>query len=360
MNIKEKILKAKEEKVKGLILSGFNIKILPESICMLTDLQVLYLDNNHIERMPDGIINLINLRELYLGSNELNRIPIQIYKLINLERLYLDNNNIIEIDEEIKNLSCLVEIDLDKNQLTDLPNNIKYLKHLKSIFLRNNKIKELSKNVVFLPSIEGIYLDGNPIEKPPIGIINEGIKSLRRYYEISYSSGFSKLYEAKLIIVGQGKVGKTSIKNKLLDPNYVLKDEGSTKGIEISKLTIKPNPIDQNTDFILNIWDFGGQEIYYSTHQFFLTESSLYLFVWDAREGNKESIFKYWLNIIKYLSNNSPVVVVQNKIEERSEELNRSDLIREFPNIIGFVNTSVKANEGFNDLKKLILDNISK
>jgi len=27
----------------------------------------------------------------------------------------------------------------------------------------------------------------------------------------------------------------------------------------------------------VNIWDFGGQEIYHATHQFFLTHRSLYL-----------------------------------------------------------------------------------
>jgi GTPase SAR1 family protein len=29
--------------------------------------------------------------------------------------------------------------------------------------------------------------------------------------------------------------------------------------------------------FRVNIWDFGGQEIYHQTHQFFLSKRSLYL-----------------------------------------------------------------------------------
>ncbi|WP_347242416.1 hypothetical protein [Nostoc sp. FACHB-888] len=28
-------------------------------------------------------------------------------------------------------------------------------------------------------------------------------------------------------------------------------------------------------EFRVNIWDFGGQEIYHATHQFFLTRRSL-------------------------------------------------------------------------------------
>ena len=32
-------------------------------------------------------------------------------------------------------------------------------------------------------------------------------------------------------------------------------------------------------DFGVNMWDFGGQEIYHATHQFFLTKRSLYALV---------------------------------------------------------------------------------
>ena len=33
----------------------------------------------------------------------------------------------------------------------------------------------------------------------------------------------------------------------------------------------------------LAVWDFGGQEIYHATHQFFLTDQSLFVLVWSAR-----------------------------------------------------------------------------
>ena len=48
-------------------------------------------------------------------------------------------------------------------------------------------------------------------------------------------------------------------------------------------------------------WDFGGQEIYHATHQFFLTKRSLYLFVWEARKEEESRHFDYWLNVIKLL-----------------------------------------------------------
>lgn len=38
-------------------------------------------------------------------------------------------------------------------------------------------------------------------------------------------------------------------------------------------------------DVRLHVWDFGGQEIMHATHQFFLTERSLYLLVLSGRQG---------------------------------------------------------------------------
>lgn len=36
-------------------------------------------------------------------------------------------------------------------------------------------------------------------------------------------------------------------------------------------------------------WDFGGQEVYYTTHQFFLTKHAIYLVVFDLRFGYEKS-----------------------------------------------------------------------
>ena len=46
-------------------------------------------------------------------------------------------------------------------------------------------------------------------------------------------------------------------------------------------------------------WDFGGQDIYHATHQFFLTDRSLFLLLWNARQGWEQAKLHYWLDIIK-------------------------------------------------------------
>lgn len=55
------------------------------------------------------------------------------------------------------------------------------------------------------------------------------------------------------------------------------------KGVEISDLIIKRGSLYQAYTF--KVWDFGGQEDYYATHQCFLSSMSLYLLVWRLNEG---------------------------------------------------------------------------
>lgn len=69
-------------------------------------------------------------------------------------------------------------------------------------------------------------------------------------------------------------------------------------------------------DFTFNIWDFGGQDIYHSTHQYFLTRRSFYLFITEARKDLRFDEFNYWLHIINTLAPGCPVLVVQNKADQ--------------------------------------------
>ncbi|WP_435523446.1 Rab family GTPase [Chryseobacterium indoltheticum] len=63
-----------------------------------------------------------------------------------------------------------------------------------------------------------------------------------------------------MVIVGRGNVGKTVLTKRLIDPNYNLSKSESTKGIDILKnpLKTKINIEGEESEFKLNIWDFGG------------------------------------------------------------------------------------------------------
>ena len=102
----------------------------------------------------------------------------------------------------------------------------------------------------------------------------------------------------------------------------------------------------------LHIWDFGGQEIMHSTHQFFLTQRSLYLLVLNGREGGEDADAEYWLQLIESFGGESPVIVVLNKIKEHPFDLNRRALQQKYPGIRAFLQTDCADKTGLAELDR--------
>jgi small GTP-binding protein len=157
------------------------------------------------------------------------------------------------------------------------------------------------------------------------------------------------LNEAKVILVGQGTVGKTSLVKRLLD-NQFDTDERKTDGINIRNWQI----IAKNEQVKLRVWDFGGQEIMHATHQFFLSERSLYLLVINTREDELANRIEYWLKLIETLGNQAPVIIIGNKIDDHPLDLDRHGLQTKYPNIKGFIGTSCATGLGISELKQKI------
>lgn len=85
----------------------------------------------------------------------------------------------------------------------------------------------------------------------------------------------------------------------------------------------------------LNTWDFGGQQIYHATHQFFLTNRSLFLLVWHARMGFEAGKLYYWLVMLIALAPDSLVLLVATHIDERDADIPLAELRHHYPQIIG-------------------------
>ncbi|UCH94370.1 MAG: leucine-rich repeat domain-containing protein, partial [Candidatus Aminicenantes bacterium] len=250
----------------------------------------------------------------------------------NIVGLNLYNAKLADISF-LKDFHHLTHLDLSSNQIADI-SPLKGLKSLNKLVLDNNKITQLPIEFVEQGMEikweddyrDGIILEGNPLEIPPIEIVKQGTKAVRNYFKELIKESVHLLH-AKLLIVGNGEVGKTTLMKKLKDNNFKVKvgKESSTHGINIVPWELKC-PFKQNhaEKVKINFWDFGGQDIYHATHQFFLTKRSLYLFVWEARKEEESRSFDYWLNIIKLLSANSPVIVVMNKYDLRSKHIDEA------------------------------------
>ena len=135
------------------------------------------------------------------------------------------------------------------------------------------------------------------------------------------------------------------VHKKPFDPN-----KKKTEGIQITAWPLELN----GEEVRLHVWDFGGQEIMHATHQFFLTERSLYLLVLNGREGGEDADADYWLRLIESFGGNSPVIVVLNKIKQHPFDLNRRALQQKYVGIREFVPTDCEDGTGIEKLRRAI------
>lgn len=318
-----------ENRVIGLIIRNLDVNQIQSSIYSLTSLVHLYLKNTNISDVSDDIKNLTSLDYLDLSNNKITLFPQGLLNLKKLQYIDLFDNSINQIPKEIINLTGLKRLDLRNNKLSKISSD------LMSIDLGIRWERE---------NTGGINLYNNPMQNPPIEIIKQGKKAIINYFDVVASEEVDELYEAKLIIIGEGGSGKTTLANKIINKNYQLdKNEKSTEGIDILRFEFPFNNENQKK-FKINIWDFGGQEIYHTTHQFFLTKRSLYVLVADTRKEDTD--FFYWLNIVELLSDSSPVLIVQNEKQDRTREINTKGIKGRFINVKGIHSTNLSSNRG--------------
>ena len=325
-----------------LNLGGNKLETLPEAITKLHNLTSLYLYNNGLVTVPEDIAKLQNLTSLDLGANKLQTVPEAITKLHNLTSLDLGANKLQTVPEAITKLHNLTSLNLSGNKLETLPEAITKLHNLTSLNLSYSGLKTLPEAITKLHNLTGLDLRGNPLESPPEAVAKDGIQAIRDYFRQLKDEGLDHLYEAKLLILGEPGAGKTTLALKIQDPECSLPSEDdTTRGIDVTRWEF---PIDDNRTFRVNIWDFGGQEIYKATHQFFLTSRSLYALVADTRKEDTD--FDYWLNVVDLYGDNSPALIIKNEKGDRPRHINESQLKDRFKSLREIFATNLDTGRG--------------
>ncbi|MBF0550942.1 MAG: leucine-rich repeat domain-containing protein [Deltaproteobacteria bacterium] len=354
--------------LKGLHLAGNRISSLPESIIQLNSLQWLYLDWNQLNSLPESIGRLTNLQRLGLTGNRLNSLPESIGRLINLQELKLGDNQFNSWPESIVQLTNLQNLDISGNQMNTLPESIGQLTNLQVLDLNRNELKSLPVSLARLETlwILGLYKDSlYPALK---SAYEAGLDELRSYLRsLEEEEKREKLYEAKLVLIGEGNVGKTSLLKVLrgLEP---VKNEPTTHGSEIVFQALSlPHPGKDDVDIKFNTWDFGGQEVYRVTHQFFFSPRSVYLLVWEPRLGVQQCQVEDWLKLIRLrVGDNARVIIVSThcrtggRIARIDQPVMRRDygsMIVGFHEVDSFVDDPVTGEKtGITRLKQMIAE----
>jgi Leucine-rich repeat (LRR) protein len=323
-------------------------------------LQELTIFGCPIRRFPTGIRQLCGLTSLTVGGVWAGEIPEWLFKIPGLAFLDLRHNDLSELPDTLGQATSIEHLYLDHNKFRHVPKAVWKLEGLKSLGISNCPIEDVPADILRLPRLASLELksQGNRLPGellvPPPEIAANGLDAIRRYWsQQQRDAGVDYLAEAKLLIVGEPGAGKTSLAKKILDPAYALDaTEDSTEGIDIlawqfpAGVRVRPPGGEQllKLGFRVNVWDFGGQEIYHSTHQFFLTKRSVYVLVTDERREDTD--FEYWLEIVKLLSGGSPLLIVQNRKHGRQQAIDPGTLRQLYPNLCACLSLDLADNDG--------------
>ncbi|XP_028164482.1 uncharacterized protein LOC114355710 [Ostrinia furnacalis] len=223
-------------------------------------------------------------------------------------------------------------LDVSCNLLRSVPPAIHALAGLSVLNISGNKeITDLPPQMGLLSRLWNLNASGCSLQEPLRSMLRGG------RYKSADVVGYLKsvLQEArpytniKLMFVGLQGIGKTSLLECLRQESAIhhrrkptdhwAKRMGnktprrgnlSTVGVDIGTWVYEKHRSTRGP-VTFRTWDFGGQQEYYATHQYFLSRRSLYLVVWKATDGrNGLAGAIEWLRSIQARAPGSPVIMV--------------------------------------------------
>ena len=216
---------------------------------------------------------------------------------------------------------------------------------LQTITANGCRLEDFPRQLLFHQSLRELNLYQATIPGIPAEVLSPDLGSScledLHAHLTDAESGNEEIREAKLVVLGNGRVGKPQICRRLRGLPY---DDtvASTHGITV---TAEPWAGSTNEE-VLNIWDFGGQDIYHGAHTLFMKTSAVFLIVWHpdfetTGEQSADGIWfrnyplPYWLQYVRTLGRKDcPLIVVQTRCDRPEQEVRRlpvDDVFLEFP-----------------------------
>lgn len=302
--------------------------------CRLTKLtlpagfqQLKYLDvsrNKHFREMElKG--EFPSLQYLDASNNALKRISFSA-PLPSLQHMYLGENK-VENWDWILPFPQLQTLHINNNLLTKLP------------------AGDVASFEKFFPEILNLNIEKNNLSDT-VKIFSEGkrcdLEKLENYL-LDYAQGSELDNECKVLLIGNGNVGKSCLVNRIVNDDFN-PEWDSTHAIVV----MEPYEDERVKPWKLNFWDFGGQDIYHATHRLFMQSNAVYLLLWDAEtegkpftkrtEAGKERTYRnyklpYWLAYAKQLGKGSPILIVQTKCINPENERDLPHIRKAYPKV---------------------------
>lgn len=324
-------------------------------------LVTLVLNNNQLSHIPTSFAQLGSLKALVLSRNRLTS-PLSpvLGNLTSLSYLDVRANQLESLPTEIASLKSLTKLDASYNRLLTLPPSLGACINLREILLFDNKLDVLPVQMARLNELKILDLRYNPLKFvlesvfPPKTHLLSNRLQIEKLFSYLSSLGEGEptvLSRVKLMLVGDSNVGKTSLR-KYLAAGEKAQSAGSgtnitTDGVDISDIMTKrdkgsssstnsaagsstsSSSSSNSVPTTFTAYDFAGQQLYYTTHQFFLSDKAIYLVVYNLAElifshpsmySKAVANIEYWLKSIRVRAKYAPIVLVGTHLDEVGRE----------------------------------------
>ena len=278
------------------------------------------------EEFPESLADISSLESItlrYPANGKVSKIPPKIRRCKKLQKITLHNalGPYIELPDWIYQLPNLKYLDLCNCWIKAIPYS---LVQTGLEFVLENSSKR-----------EGIHLFGTRLEEGDLGLFGQSREVIERYY----SGKQENTRECKVIFLGDGAAGKSSLIDRIIKDEFK-EDSPATDGIR----TCHWNTTVNGEDLELRILDFGGQEIMHAMHRCFLTAHTVYVVVCEIRNDSdidREAI--RWLENVKAFAPNCPVILALNKADQNNNVSVNERSLREInPELRCVLKTSAK------------------
>lgn len=151
----------------------------------------------------------------------------------------------------------------------------------------------------------------------------------------------SELISLKIIVVGNGTVGKSSLSQRFAKGNFT-SEYKKTLGVDF--LSTKRNIMDNEIEFL--IWDTAGQEYYDSITRRYYKGANAAIIVFAVDNLESFNSVEKWKDKITSECGKIPIYLVMNKIDLENHIVKQNDLEKKSQQIkVPYYTISVKENK---------------
>lgn len=306
----------------------------------LCDLHMLHCGNTQVSDLSP-LVGLSGLQHLICEHTQVSDLS-PLAGLNGLQLLYCGSTQISDLSP-LASLSCLQNLYCGYTQVSDLSPILPAL--------YEGRLAELYAYSIPLRGIprELMLMENTRFNSAP---------GLREYL-LDLEKDGAENRELKVLFVGNGRVGKTTLSHFLRHGKPPASDIESTHGIIIEEFDLE---VPNHDPLRLKLWDFGGQEIYHATHRLFLKQNAVYILLWTSEpQDTPDEPFhpvSYWVEYIRELAGEDAAILL---VKNKADIYPGNDLPPDWEEVRGQVETnpltiSAVSGEGLETLKGRLRD----